>query len=220
MNDYYIITQPSGFFFWKFFRRVALDEKCKKIYFVNTNNKINLLKNIIYIFRLELFTKILPQELMWLLIMKFELFFYNKKIEYINKVESINLADIKMLISIGSPLIFGNYFIKKNVDKLLLNLHGGILPYQRGLFSPYWAIKNNDKYIGATLHVIDDKIDNGEILSNDFILRTSCSSYLAYKIVLESAFKILDNYTNFNIKKIKEISSQNFKGSKLNGYPI
>lgn len=47
--------------------------------------------------------------------------------------------------------------------KPIVNAHPGIIPLTRGLDSFKWAIYNNDP-VGNTLHLIDNKVDKGEIL--------------------------------------------------------
>lgn len=46
----------------------------------------------------------------------------------------------------------------------LVNVHPSILPYYRGPVPTYWCIKNGETKSGFTLHRIDERIDNGEIL--------------------------------------------------------
>jgi hypothetical protein len=46
-----------------------------------------------------------------------------------------------------------------------INIHGGILPYYRGLDSHLWAARNQHfHHIGATAHIMGPKIDHGPIL--------------------------------------------------------
>jgi len=45
----------------------------------------------------------------------------------------------------------------------MLNLHGGLLPKWRGTSSSSWAIINNEKEIGYTLHAVDEGLDSGPI---------------------------------------------------------
>lgn len=45
----------------------------------------------------------------------------------------------------------------------ILNIHGGLLPKYRGLNASSWAIINNEKEVGYTLHLIDEDLDSGPI---------------------------------------------------------
>ncbi len=71
------------------------------------------------------------------------------------------------------------------------NLHGGILPYQTGRFSPLKALKRKDKYLGATLHEISDKFDEGKIIKQDFFKPKSKSKLINYVKVLKVSKTIL-----------------------------
>lgn len=67
-----------------------------------------------------------------------------------------------LLISAGFDKI-----IKPQVIDLVphcVNIHFGLLPAYRGNFSIPWAILNNEKFIGVTLHKINSIIDGGEII--------------------------------------------------------
>ncbi len=49
-------------------------------------------------------------------------------------------------------------------NKKIINVHPGIIPLVRGLDAFKWAILNNQP-LGNTLHVIDQEVDKGEILT-------------------------------------------------------
>ena len=48
---------------------------------------------------------------------------------------------------------------------LTFNIHGSLLPKYRGRAPHIWAIINNEKETGITAHVIDEKCDSGDIIS-------------------------------------------------------
>tara|TARA_Y100001970_G_scaffold168897_1_gene206536 strand:+ start:14472 stop:15278 length:807 start_codon:yes stop_codon:yes gene_type:complete len=97
----------------------------------------------------------------------------NKNIKYINiKTNNINgklseseLINIKpdLIIHISSNILKSNIF---NIPKYgTLNLHHGVLPFIRGLDSMYWGIYYNQaRWVGATVHYINDGIDKGDII--------------------------------------------------------
>lgn len=66
-----------------------------------------------------------------------------------------------------------NQIIKKeliNVSKLgFINCHAGALPFYRGRNPINWALINGEKNIGVTVHYIDEGIDTGDIIVQDFI---------------------------------------------------
>jgi len=50
-------------------------------------------------------------------------------------------------------------------SKGILNLHGGLSQKYRGVWTTYWAMLNEEpEYIGATIHYVDQGIDDGEII--------------------------------------------------------
>jgi len=94
-----------------------------------------------------------------------------------NKVELICLAGFMKILSAD--------FIK-NVNMPILNIHPSLLPKYKGLNTHYRAIKNNEKYSGATVHIVNKKLDSG-------------------KIILQERVKILksDNEENLKSKVLK-----------------
>lgn len=49
------------------------------------------------------------------------------------------------------------------------NVHSALLPRNRGINSPFWALKKHEKETGITVHVVDEKIDHGEIIYQERI---------------------------------------------------
>lgn len=64
-------------------------------------------------------------------------------------------------------LVCGSNLIEADFAKTcrILNVHSGLIPSVRGLDSFKWAILNN-KPLGNTLHIIDEKADAGQIISH------------------------------------------------------
>jgi methionyl-tRNA formyltransferase len=85
---------------------------------------------------------------------------------FINSTEVVNeLRQIQPNLMIH---ISGN-ILKKNIYSIpelgTLNLHHGVLPYIRGLDSMYWGIYyGKQRWVGATVHYIDEGIDTGEVI--------------------------------------------------------
>jgi methionyl-tRNA formyltransferase len=46
----------------------------------------------------------------------------------------------------------------------VINVHGGLLPRNRGLFPYFWALANGDKETGATVHWVDSEFDTGPVI--------------------------------------------------------
>ena len=72
-----------------------------------------------------------------------------------NNVDLICLAGFMKILS-------GN-FIRK-FYKPILNIHPSLLPKYKGLNTHNKAIQNKDKYTGATVHIVNEKLDSGKII--------------------------------------------------------
>ena len=86
-------------------------------------------------------------------------------IPFIEELDLIlDLENIDFIISIQYHLILS----QKHIDvakKLALNLHMAPLPEYRGCNQFSFAIFNNAKIFGTTLHMLESGIDNGAILA-------------------------------------------------------
>jgi folate-dependent phosphoribosylglycinamide formyltransferase PurN len=57
-----------------------------------------------------------------------------------------------------------------------INFHPALFQEHRGVFSSFWALMRNKKKSGATVHFMDEKLDNGKIiLQRNFFLHPSDS---------------------------------------------
>jgi len=74
-------------------------------------------------------------------------------------VEDLESSDI--VVSILYDKIFKPNIV---IEKQCYNFHPGILPEYKGCGICSWAIINEEKYMGATLCVIDENIDTGDII--------------------------------------------------------
>ena len=66
-------------------------------------------------------------------------------------------------------LVYGTRLLQKKLLQIMpfhtINLHAGLNPYYRGATTLYWPIYLMEpQYLGFTLHLIDEKIDNGLII--------------------------------------------------------
>lgn len=61
---------------------------------------------------------------------------------------------------------FNQIFKRKLIDLFtdFVNVHPSLLPLYRGPTPIEWCVYNNEKFTGWTLHKINEKIDDGEIL--------------------------------------------------------
>lgn len=71
--------------------------------------------------------------------------------------------EIDLIISFSAPCIFYEDLLEIPVFGCI-NLHCSLLPKYPGLLPSFWTIFHKEKEIGATVHQMDCKIDNGKIL--------------------------------------------------------
>lgn len=90
-------------------------------------------------------------------------YFQHKNInssEFINEILPFN-CDI--FVSMSFNQIFKNAII--NLPRLnIINCHAGKLPFYRGRNVLNWALINDEKEFGITVHFIDEGIDTGDII--------------------------------------------------------
>ena len=75
-----------------------------------------------------------------------------------------------------------------------MNLHGGILPFQKGRFSPVKSLMKGHKYLGASLYFISDLLDDGEVLSQDAFEINNSRILENYNKVLMVSSSLLDSF--------------------------
>ena len=99
-----------------------------------------------------------------------------------NNVDLICLAGFMKILS-------GN-FIRK-FYKPILNIHPSLLPKYKGLNTHNRVIQNKDKYSGATVHIVSEKLDAGKIiLQNKVKILKSDNGKSLEKKVLKIEHKI------------------------------
>jgi folate-dependent phosphoribosylglycinamide formyltransferase PurN len=79
------------------------------------------------------------------------------------------IADLKPDIILSSQ---GHYIGKKllSIPKIgIINKHAGMLPKYRGLYPVFWAMLNGEEQIGITIHFMNAKLDDGDIIVQETI---------------------------------------------------
>ena len=71
--------------------------------------------------------------------------------------------NVDLICLAGFMKILSSSFIKK-FYKPILNIHPSLLPKYKGLNTHNRAIQNKDKYSGATVHIVNEKLDSGKII--------------------------------------------------------
>ncbi len=89
--------------------------------------------------------------------------------------------NVDLICLAGFMRILSGKFIKK-LNQTILNIHPSLLPKYKGLNTHNRVIQNKDKYSGATVHIVNDKLDSG-------------------KIILQKKIKILKSDTRKSLEK-------------------
>lgn len=76
-------------------------------------------------------------------------------------LSSIRQAEPDLIVSVTMHHLFGPELLGLAP---CLNLHLSLLPNHRGLMPVFWALHAGDSETGVTVHIVDEKIDNGDIL--------------------------------------------------------
>ncbi len=124
-----------------------------------------------------------------------------------------NSLELKRIINefeINFGIIAGARILNKDIIAKfsygVLNIHPGLLPKNRGLDSILWAIHENKK-IGVSAHLINDKIDEGllvlkeviEVFQTDSIFDIYRKVHKTQINVLLKAYNIIGDKMNFSV---------------------
>ena len=95
---------------------------------------------------------------------KKKIYDYNKKkISEKKTLKDLQSNEIKLICLAGFMKILSKDFIRKFRGKIL-NIHPSLLPKYKGLKTHERVIKNNEKYSGCTVHLVNSKLDAGKII--------------------------------------------------------
>jgi methionyl-tRNA formyltransferase len=112
-------------------------------------------------------------------------------------VNQIQQTAPELIISIRYGVILRDEIIK--IPKQgVINLHSGLLPDYRGVMATFWALLNQEKTIGTTLHYIDDSnIDRGRVIASSRLDVDTSKSYLSHVLCLyEDGVKLIAEVLN------------------------
>ena len=139
------------------------------------------------------------------------------KIDVINHI-NINSEDFKKTLKTYDCDIFVSMSFDQIFKKSLINLpplkiincHSGKLPFYRGRNVLNWALINDEKEFGITIHYIDEGIDTGDIILQTCLPITDKDSYAT--LLKKAYFGCSENL----YKAIKIIQSGQTKTMKQN----
>ena len=86
-----------------------------------------------------------------------------KKISEKRILKDLKSNDIKLICLAGFMKILSKDFIQ-NFKGKILNIHPSLLPKYKGLNTHNRVIKNQEKYSGYTVHLVNSKLDSGKII--------------------------------------------------------
>jgi len=78
-------------------------------------------------------------------------------------VESLRARGVELLVSIACPQRFKRELLAVPT-KGAINIHGALLPEYGGLLPSFWVLANGERETGVTVHWMNEKIDEGDIL--------------------------------------------------------
>ena len=95
---------------------------------------------------------------------KFKIYNFNYKSKAENKILNyLKKNKINLICLAGFMKILSKNFIKK-FDGKIINIHPSLLPKYKGLNTHERVLENNEKFTGATVHIVNTKLDSGKII--------------------------------------------------------
>ena len=128
--------------------------------------------------------------------------------EFISIVQKYNCD---LFVSMSFNQIFKSTII--NLPKYkTINCHAGKLPFYRGRSILNWALINDEKEFGITVHYVDEGIDTGDIiLQKSFTIVDEDN----FKTLLKKAYKECANILHDAILLFKNGNAKSFKQSEI-----
>ena len=113
-----------------------------------------------------------------------------------------------LFVSMSFNQIFKNKLI--NLPPLkTINCHAGKLPFYRGRNILNWALINDEKEFGITVHYVDDGIDTGDIIIQNCYPITDDDTYAtllkcAYEGCASTLYEGIKEVQSYNVKPLKQ----------------
>jgi len=126
-------------------------------------------------------------------------------------IELIKLFNPDLGVSLAAPIL------KKQVIEIAklgnLNLHKGKLPNYRGMPPAFWEIYNNEPLVGCSVHIMSEKLDEGDIVLEDVIPIEKWSTARGLQIKLdEMGVKLMRRAIEQVISNTMVLQKQEGKG--------
>jgi methionyl-tRNA formyltransferase len=132
-------------------------------------------------------------------------FYDQEKIKNDDLLQLLKRKKIDLLISCAYPYLLNKKIIDfLNNNKGIINIHGSLLPKYRGVSPVIRALLNFEKYIGITLHYINEKMDAGDIIFQEKIkVKKNFDLNKLSEELKEKASEVFNKFTNLLINKEK-----------------
>lgn len=147
------------------------------------------------------------------------------------KVPLVNHPDtINLIHSLRSDLgiSMGNSFISARVFNAfkegMINTHGEVLPEYQNAQSVIWQIFNKSKITGFTIHEINEKIDQGAILYQEYIdihfynkisITVKNTNIVSAERSLSALLRVVENYNEYAAKAMPQGKGQHYTTPSL-----
>ena len=115
--------------------------------------------------------------------------------------KKLKTGKYKRVFSIGCPCII-NPNLQRKYGINIYNLHGGIIPFQKGRFSPIKGLKKGHKVLGASLYLISDIFDEGSLISQDYFNVANENIIGNYNRVLILSSDLLDAFLRNELREV------------------
>ena len=117
----------------------------------------------------------------------------------------------------------GNSYIGKSIFSIfsmgMINIHGEVLPDYQNAQSIIWQLYNGSNKTGFTIHKINQKIDQGDILYQEIfpiIFKDTLAKTVSYNCSLitkkacEGLIKVLKDFNTYNLNSTKQTNGNSY----------
>ena len=123
-------------------------------------------------------------------------------------IDKMKVYDVDLFVSMSFNLIFKTEMI--NLPKYkTINCHAGKLPFYRGRNILNWALINDEKEFGITVHYLDEGIDTGDIILQETYPITDEDTYgtllaRAYDGCADVLYRAIKMVQNDEVRRIRQ----------------
>jgi methionyl-tRNA formyltransferase len=78
-------------------------------------------------------------------------------------IDSLRARGVELIVSVACPQVFKTELLRVP-SRGAINIHGALLPDYQGMLPSFWVLANGEAQAGVTVHYMDEKIDNGDII--------------------------------------------------------